>query len=317
MPGCSRCFVNLTSALALFAGVLCAAPTSGQFTIKENSDLVVLNVSVKNGSGHNVPGLSKNDFEVLDDNHRQKISYFATTDTPATVGLVLDDSGSMVSKRRDVILAGLSFASISNPRDQYFVVNFNDRLQYGLPKRVPFTDDMEQLRKALNWGQPRGQTRLYDAIASALEHMSESTQNYHVLIVVSDGGDNASHIGFGQLLHLVEESRATIYTVGLMDPVDRDLNPTVLKKLSKVSGGEYFQPSALDDVVPVFRHLSNEIRQRYVLGFVPDESDGNNVRTVRVRASEGGHKLSVRTRTTYVLNPDKETVATDRSKDVL
>lgn len=316
MPGCSRSFMNLCAMAVLLAGT--AGATEQEYTIKANSDLVVLDISVKDTSGQYVSGLTSNNFQVYDDNRAEKITYFSKVDTPATVGLILDNSGSMASKRRDVITAGLSFAHASNPNDEFFVLNFNDRLEYGLPRSVPFTDNINQLHHALNWGRPQGQTRLYDAVSEALKHMTESTQQYRVLIVVSDGGDNASRTPFPDLMKQVEESRATVFTVGLMDPADHDLNPSVLKKMAKASGGAYFQPESLEDVGPIFKEISEDIRHRYVLGYVPDESNDNrNVRSVKVKATEDGHKLAVRTRTSYVLDPAREAVASEGSKHVL
>jgi VWFA-related protein len=312
--------VNLVAGIAVTAaaGTILAFQTQEPFTIKTNSDLVILDVSVKEAGQHFVPNLSKDNFQVFDDGRPQKISYFSKTDTPAAVGLVLDNSGSMARKRNDVILAGLSFASTSNPQDEYFVVNFNDRVEYGLPRNLLFTDSIEQLHRALNWGRPIGQTRLYDAIASALRHMTGARLKYDILIVVSDGGDNASRIGLPELLQEVERSRATIYTVGLMDQADRDLNPAVMKKLAKVSGGEYFQPAVLNDVVSVFKYISNDVRHRYVLGFVPDEvDDSRKIRTVKVRAFENGHRLFARTRSSYVLGSANESIAATPSKGVL
>jgi VWFA-related protein len=145
-----------------------------------------------------------------------------------------------------------------------------------------------------------GQTALYDAIAYALKHLNRGHRDKRTLIVVSDGGDNVSHLSLSQLMELVVASRATIYTVGLFDQDNRELNPGVLRKLANVSGGEYFQPASLDQVVPVFEKISKEIRSRYTVGYVPDEiGDQRAVRSIKVNAQENGRKLSVKTRTNY------------------
>ncbi len=131
----------------------------------------------------------------------------------------------------EVILAGLAFAKESNPEDEFFVVNFNNRVTRGLPAKVAFTDDLQALRSALYYGQAEGQTALYDAIAYALQHLERSHREKRTLIVVSDGGDNVSRTNLSELMKLIEASRATIYTIGLYDPEDRDLNPASFAQL--------------------------------------------------------------------------------------
>jgi Ca-activated chloride channel homolog len=169
-----------------------------------------------------------------------------------------------------------------------------------LPPLLPFTDDLQVLRAGLYYGKPVGQTALYDAVAYALRHLDLGHRDKRTLIVVSDGGDNVSRLSFSKLTRLVVASRATIYTVGLFDQENRELNPGVLRKLANVSGGEYFQPASIDQVIPVFEKISRDIRNRYTVGYIPDETkDRRAVRSVKVRAQDHGRKLSVRTRTSY------------------
>jgi Ca-activated chloride channel homolog len=288
----------------VFSQLAGAQNTREPYTISDNVDLVLLDVSVKNPRGGFVSGLEKSNFRVSEDGHARKITHFASVDTPVTVGLVMDDSGSMRNKRPEVVMAGLAFAKSSNPQDEFFVVNFNNSVVRGLPPHLPFTDDLQILRAGLYFGEPVGQTALYDAIAYALKHLDRGHRDKRTLIVVSDGGDNVSQLSFSQLMGLVVASRATIYTVGLLDPQDRELNPGVLRKLANVSGGEYFQPAALDQVIPVFEKISKDIRNRYTVGYIPDESgDERAVRSVKVSAQEDGRKLSVKTRTNYSIPP--------------
>lgn len=287
---------------ALVANPLFAASQSARqpYTISDNVDLVLLDVSVKNPHGGFVSGLKKSNFQVFEDGHARKITHFGSVDTPVTVGLVVDNSGSMRNKRPEVVTAGLAFAKSSNPQDEFFVVNFNNSVVRGLPAHVPFTDDLQILRAGLYYGEPVGQTALYDAIAYGLKHLDRGHRDKRTLIVVSDGGDNVSHLSFSQLMVLVVASRATIYTVGLFDQNDQELNPGILRKLANVSGGEYFQPAALDQVIPTFEKISKDIRNRYTVGYIPDEiGDRHAVRSVKVSAQEDGRKLSVRTRTAY------------------
>ena len=285
---------------------------SGTYTISDNVDLVLLDVSVKDPRGGYVTGLKPDNFQVFEDGRPRQISQFASVDTPVTVGLVVDNSGSMQSKRPEVILAGLAFAKESNPEDEFFVINFNNSITRGLPPGMMFTDNLQILRRALYFGEPVGQTALYDAIAYALNHLEYGHRDKRTLIVVSDGGDNVSVIPFSELMKLIESSRATIYTVGLFDPLNHDLNPGVLRKMAAVSGGEYFQPYELSQIIPVFNKISTDIRNRYTIGYVPDEtSDTRVIRTVKVTASENGRKLIVRTRKAYSTVPFSRQISAD------
>jgi VWFA-related protein len=282
---------------------------SGTYMISDNVNLVVLDVAVKKPAGGYVTGLKKDDFRIFDDHAPRQISQFASVDTPVTIGLVVDNSGSMLRKRPEVITAGLAFAKESNSKDEFFVVNFNNSVVRGLPDRTLFTDNLQALRNALYFGVPRGQTALYDAVSYSLKHLEFSQQERRALIVVSDGGDNVSQIRLPELIRLIEASRATVYAVGLFDPEANDLNPGVLRRFASVSGGEYFQP-ALNEVVPVFDKISRDIRNRYTLAFVPDEiADKRIVRTIKVTAQQNGRKLLVRTRTTYSVKPVSELLA--------
>lgn len=287
------------------------------YTISDNVDLVVLDVSVKDPRGGYVCGLKKDDFQVSEDGHPRQITQFASVDTPVTIGLVVDNSGSMRFKRPEVTLAGLAFAKQSNPHDEFFVVNFNNYVTRGLPAKVAFTDNLQTLRSALYYGQAEGQTALYDAIAYSLEHLERSHREKRTLIVVSDGGDNVSRTPLPQLMKVIEASRATIYTVGLYDPEDRDLNPGVLRSIARVSGGQFFEPAALSDIIPVFDKISKDIRNRYTIGYIPDETnDKRIVRNVKVTAEQHGRKLAVKSRTTYSIVPLSQLLAQQSQKEM-
>ena len=283
--------------------VLLLAPfacIAAQFSIR--TDNVLLNASVQSPTGGYVTGLKKANFRVLDDGRAVTIQHFAASDTPVTVGLIVDNSGSMRQKKVEVVMAGLWFARTSNPSDEFFVVNFNSHVYSALPRGVAFTDKLQLLRSALYLGNPIGETALYDAVLAGLDHLKEGHRDIRVLIVVSDGGDNASHISFSQLTKEIEASHATIYTIGLLDPLDRDLNPRVLRKMSQLSGGEFFEPETQGDIKGVFTKISHDIRNRYVLGFVPNYAhDPRTLHKLRVEArDDSGRKLLVHARTAFL-----------------
>src|SRR5205823_5571921 len=160
----------------------------------------------------------------------------------------------------------------SNPKDQMFVVNFNDKVWSGLPKSSPFSDDVDLLRAALSKHKPEGRTALYDAIAFALKHLETGRRDKKALVVVSDGGDNCSVQGFKDVMRLIEESAATVYTVGIFEPEDPDRNPGVLKRIAAVSGGECFLPGELEPILPVCQKIAKDIRNRYTIGYLPVRS---------------------------------------------
>jgi Ca-activated chloride channel family protein len=279
-------------------------PNQQEFTFSDNVNLVLLDASVRDPHDGYVPGLQKENFRVTDDGKPQVITQFNSIDAPVTLGLVVDNSGSMRTKRDEVLQAGLAFARESNAKDEFFVVNFNNTVVPGLPPQTPFTDSLPMLQRALYYGRVGGQTALYDAISYSLRHLERGHHEQRTLIVVSDGGDNVSKTSRADLLDQIESSRATIYTIGLADPENRDLNPAVLRKFAAITGGEYFQPKNLDAVLPIFERISKDIRSRYTIGFVPGEMPGHGadkraVRTIKVSASRDGRRLVVRARTTY------------------
>jgi Ca-activated chloride channel family protein len=279
------------------------SPETGEFKISTDVDLVLLDVSVKEAKGGYVSGLTKDNFHLYENGALQKITEFASADIPVAIGLVMDDSGSMKFKRPDVITAGLVFIGASNPQDQIFVVNFNDKVRRGLPEGVPFTDDIRLLGAALSKDAAQGQTALYDAVAFALGHLESGRRAKKALIVVSDGGDNCSRRNFKEVMQLVQESRATLYTVGIFAPDDPDRNPHVLERMASVSGGESFLPDKLAEITPICKKIAHDIRNRYTIGYIPvHTSDRAALRKIRLVATAPDRgKLVVRTRTSYLL----------------
>jgi Ca-activated chloride channel homolog len=289
--------------LAPLAGFAQNAPPTGEFRVRTDVELVLLDVRVKQAKGGYVSGLARDNFQIFENGEPQKITEFSSADVPVAVGLVMDDSGSMEFKRPEVVTAGLIFIGASNPQDQMFVVNFNDKVRSGLPETVSFSDNLRLLHSALTQDAPQGRTALYDAVAFALKHLESGRRDKKTLVIVSDGGDNVSKHTLKELMVLIQESRATIYTVGIFAPDDPDRNPGVLERIARISGGESFLPSGLDEVVPICRQIARDIRNRYTIGYIPVHSgDKTALRKIHVvaKAPDRG-KLIVRTRTSYWL----------------
>src|SRR5215510_11781510 len=232
----------------MFAKFLLSAFALLQFTLSVDVDLVVFNLTVLDKEGRPVTGLTEKDFHVFEDGREEKIKIFQPEDTPATVGLVIDNSNSMMNKRKDVVSAALAFVGASHPQDEMFVVNFNRRAWLALPQSHAFTSDHAELRATLAETRAEGTTALYDALNLALDHLKDSSRQRKALVVLSDGGDNASFAKIDDVLRVAQKSSATIYCIGIYDPFQRDRNPSILKKIAKVTGGEAFFPDTPDSL---------------------------------------------------------------------
>ena len=265
--------------------------------------MVILSATVLDRHNALVSGLSKDDFRIYENGILQQIKDFSHEDIPVTVGILVDNSGSMTPKRDGVIAAALAFAHSSNPQDQMFVVNFNDSVWFGLPADIPFTDQQEQLQRALSAIRTIGQTSLYDGIVVGLNHLKQGARDKKVLILITDGGDTASKHSLGQVVDLARQSAAVIYAIGIFDEQDGDQNPAVLERLAKETGGEAFFPQSFRDITGICEAIARDIRNQYTLTYIPTiPSQDGRYRTIAVEASshDRGH-LSVRTRAGYLV----------------
>ena len=273
-------------------------PTRKVFSSK--SEVVMVHVSVRDRKSRLVPGLAREAFSIFENGQPQTLTYFENEDRPVTVGLVIDSSGSMQRKRDDVIAAGLAFAKSSHPDDEMFTVSFNEQVWNGLPPSVPFTTDFEELRRALLRSGARGQTALFDAIKSALGHLEQGHEEKKMLIVVSDGADNASKTTYADVLDMALRMDAVIYTIGVYDEYEPNAKPELLKKLAESTGGAAFFPSNPAETTRILERIAAEIRSGYTLGYSPTASaPGFHAIRVVVRPADG-KKLTVRARSGYV-----------------
>ena len=273
------------------------------YKVRSAVDLVLLDVTVENEGGGFVAGLKQENFQIREDRRVQSVQVFKSQDVPVTIGLVVDNSQSMQPKRFEVAGAAISFIQTCNPVDEFFVVNFNDTASLGLPPGVPFSNDPEQLKRALFRTTPEGKTALYDAMVLALAHLEGGRFQKKALVVIADGGDNASRgHTLDQVLVMIGQSSTSIYSVVLDDPRDHEhQNPEVLKKFSQISGGRVFRPASLSDTGNNCRTAAREIRAQYTLGYIPTNAarDGS-FRRIEVKASGPGQaKFRVRTREGY------------------
>ena len=180
---------------------------------------------VREGKTGFVGDLTKDNFVVKEDGKLQEIRQFSRDDVPVAVGLVIDNSQSMLNKRDEVVAAGKAFVRASNPSDEMFVVHFNEKITFGLPTNRMFSSNREELDRALDLTSLQGHTALYDAIQVALDHLKKSTLTKRALFVISDGGDNHSASKMKDVVKAADLSGALFYAIGIYDAMDGDANP--------------------------------------------------------------------------------------------
>ena len=264
------------------------------------TDLVMLPVSVTDRHGRFVPGLDADNFMVYDNGLPQAIEFFMREEIPATIGLLIDSSTSMRARRNDVTAAGAAFAAMSHPLDEFFTVNFNESVWPGLPAGTAFTSGGDQLRATLAAAPALGMTALYDAIDYGLVHLQRGTQDRKALVVVSDGGDNASAHAFDAVLEHARTSNVAIYSVALVDPNSRESSPDVLTRLAHETGGIAIKPDRSSDVINAFAQIAREIRSGYALGFSPARTGEGGFHSLHVTVKTADNRiLTVRTREGY------------------
>jgi Ca-activated chloride channel homolog len=292
------------TALACAAGPLCAqTPESTGTVIRTDVRLVVLHTTVVDKSGHHVMDLAQKAFKVYENGVPQEIKKFKREDVPVSLGLVIDNSGSMKEKRPRVAAAALALVKDSNPEDESFVVNFNDDAFLDLPPGEEFTSNMKDMEEALTRIDARGGTALYDSIRMSIDHLkNKGRRDKKVLVVVTDGADNQSVISIEALVKLAQQSEVLIYAVGLLGAEERREAAKArraLKELTTATGGEAFFPEELSEVDRIAHQVARDIRSQYIIQYTPSNAamDGT-YRQIKVAVNAPGHP-AVRTRTGY------------------
>ncbi len=281
-----------------------ALPSSDDqtFHFSVKVQMVVLQAAVFNRKGSFVNGLRQRNFQVFEDNQKQSLGLFRHADSPVAVGLIVDNSGSMRRKHSAIVAAAKAFARNSNPRDELFVINFNDQVSLGLPRAQLFSGNSRQLERALPATAAGGKTALYDALEEGIAHVHQLHQDKKALILISDGGDNASTHTIEQVMADATNSDVVIYTIGLFGKYDDETNPDFLKKLAQVTGGEAFLPARPGQAAANCKKIARTIRNVYTLGYSPTNVEQNGkFRAIQVNVSAPRHgtKLLARTRIGY------------------
>jgi Ca-activated chloride channel family protein len=268
---------------------------------RAQSDLVVLHVNVFDGRSDAVPDLPQSVFRVFEDDKPQEITFFGGSDVPVAVGLILDNSGSMISRQQMVVSGGTAFARSSHPEDELFTILFNENIQYGLPPGVAFTSRQQLLEGALARYRAGGRTALYDAVIAGLEHLESANHQKRVLVVLSDGEDNASRFSKDEMMERARESDALIYTVSNANHrTGEPGDPGVLRRLADVSGGVAYFPDSDERVAGSFDEIAANIRRGYTIGYAPASPRSGKYHRVKVMVVDPMRKhLSVRSRDGY------------------
>jgi len=298
-PGAWRCAAVLVAAVILVVGV--AARSQAPFHAETR--LVVLHVLVTNGRGELVTNLDRAAFSVYEDGRRQSIALFRRDDVPTSLGLIIDNSGSMRSVRANVEAAALAFVHASNPLDEAFVLNFADQPRID----VPLTNDVRVLEAGIARVDSIGGTAMRDAILVAERYLHDhATRDRRALLVITDGNDNASTISRAQLRKVVEQSGSLVYAVRLLREStlgEERSGDGELDHLTELTGGAVHYVASMAEVDSAVLEIAHQIRNEYTIAYTPaNQALDGSYRVVRVKVTRPG-RLNARTRPGYWATP--------------
>jgi Ca-activated chloride channel family protein len=297
---------HLTAALAL-AGALSAALFAQEPTFKSGTEIVSLFVTAADAQGRLVPDLTKDDFEIYDNDKLQSIAYFENVIQPISVVVMLDTSGSMTGSISLLKQAAEQFLLRLLPADQGRVGAFNDKIEIS----AHFTKNRDDLIgdvKELDFGNG---TRLWDAVLTSLEELN-GIEGRRVVLVFTDGADTASRTRFGTVVDKARADDAMVYAIGLESTyfdgqrMVRSQPDSGLRKIADETGGGYFELKKTADLAPTFTRVAQELHAQYVMGFTPTQLDGK-VHKLSVRIKKPG--MTARARRSYLAAPDKYTIS--------
>ncbi len=277
---------------------------SGVFVFHKEVDEVVLHATVSDDKQRIVTTLEKDDFKVYENDHPQTIASFRHEDIPVSLGIVIDNSGSMREKREKVNAAALNLVRSSNPNDEVFIVNFND--EYYLDQ--DFTSNIKKLQEGLEKIEARGGTALYDAVVASADHLKKDAKlEKRVIFLVTDGDDNESAETLEQAVRRLQaDNGPVVYSIGILGKEEHPRHAKrALQIMSERTGGIAFFPQTLDEVDAISRTVAHDIRSQYTIGYKPTTpKNQGGYRQVKVEARSHSHgKLTVRTKSGYYAEP--------------
>jgi Ca-activated chloride channel homolog len=296
--------LNLRNAVAALFTCLSAACLFAQF--RADTRLVVLHASVTDRKGKLITNLDKDAFKVFENGQLQQVKIFRREDVPVSLGLIIDDSGSMATKRSRVEAAALAMVRASNPQDEVFIVNFNDDAYLD----VPFTNDIHKMEQGLARIDSRGGTAMRDAINMSLDYIKDKAKkDKKVIVVVTDGNDNASNISLEKVVNRANQSDTLIYAIGLFTEEERREAAKArraLNELTTATGGLAFYPKEVNEVQALTVQIAHDIRNQYTIAYSPNiQALDGSYRQIKVTVDAPG-KPVVRTRSGYYATPSTE-----------
>ena len=265
------------------------------------TERVVLHVTVVDRQDRFVTDLGQESFSVVEDDREQPLTYFAQEDVPVSIGLVIDNSGSMRENRRKVNAAALEFVKASNPQDEVFIVNFNDEAYLD----QDFTSSLDRLQDALQRIDTRGGTALYDATSISLDHLAEhgnKSYNKRALLIITDGEDTSSRMDLEILVRKLQASNATIYGIGILSDEERRAAKRAerhLRSLTRPTGGPAYFPATFDEVEPLVKRIAADIRNQYIIEYSWPQGKGPGYRRIRIDLKGKARSNKVRHRPGY------------------
>lgn len=298
----SRAAVRFISLAIL--GSLVVGALNAQF--RSDTRLVVLHASVTDKKGKLVMNLGKQAFKVFENGQPQEVKIFRHEDVPVSLGIIIDDSGSMSTKRSRVEAAALDMVRASNSQDEVFIVNFNDDPYLD----VPFTNDIHKMEQGLSRIDSRGGTAMRDAINSSLDYASKNAKkDKKALLVITDGNDNASTISLEKVVARANQGDTLIYAIGLFTEEEkREATKArrALRELTAATGGLVFYPKEVSEVQEMALEVAHDIRSQYTIAYTPTiQSLDGSYRQIKVTVDAPG-KPMVRTRSGYYATPDSQ-----------
>ncbi len=297
--------------IALLAGaeLPAGAQEPGDTVFTADTRLVSLNVSVFDKGGHLVPGLPRSAFQVLENDVVQQIKDFRSEDVPVSLGLIIDNSGSMRNKRQSVESAALALVRDSNPEDEEFVVNFNDEAYFDAPTDGSgFTSDIKALEQGLTKIDSRGGTAMRDAIRMSIEHLNQrARRDKKVVLVVTDGNDNASTSSLASLVRQAQQNDVLVFVIGLLSEEERGearLARKAIDLLTEGTGGQAFYPKNVSEVEKIAHQVAHDIRNQYTITYTPtNQTLDGSFRAIKVLVKGPGNPVA-RTRLGYYASKD-------------
>lgn len=277
----------------------------GRGTLRVDTNLVLVNVTVTDPLNRFVTGLEKEHFKLFEDKVEQNITQFSSEDAPLSVGLVFDCSGSMGAKLSKSRQAAAQFFKLANPEDEFFLVQFNDKPELV----VPFTTNTEEIQNRLTFTQAKGRTALLDGLYMAMQQMKKARNPRKAILILSDGGDNSSRYTETEIKNLVREADVQVYAIGIFEPLgargrtaEELSGPSLLSDLAEHTGGRHFPVENINDLPDIAAKIGIELRNQYVLGYTPTNltKDGKYRRLqVKLQQPRGLPPLKVHYRRGY------------------